>query len=933
MAPKNIKEIIEMDDEPSPSSSGASSPVVVGSTTVIENLVERLQKLERKSARQKSCSDVDSDSESEAEDESSKKKHHHSDKPEHDTLEKDQDDDEEETPIETDHQALIKKLYEGKFKCKCCTNWVSKYPQGIEKPTEQTKESWRSAALLLRYKKSHSDLGEDPFQLHSVTIQSPHLRKLAQEVLHDYPAIDTSLQKLVFKAPFWPFYHRWNLLEGYRASVLQSSTDGEEVGHVNTLYDVLHEELRDALATSKELAANGNIDFDLLWTIFPPGCVAFERIGTVDRCYLVTDCEYGSSKRTEASYFLVHLAYLDYDGDMYGWTKTKTYMFGFKDVRRISELKLVPKEYRQGADEVISRLVERGNKAKSLVTGAYKAYRGFIDNHKSEPWVDGRIMVDTTEYYKNMSCRHFVANFYPIGLQSIVPEGEVCLAGTDGDDVAKNTVIEDVHIQQQPPSKPHPDDLMDPFANLSFPPMPPMPYCPPDQPRLKKKGKRFGKSPKAADFSWAYPSEDEPTPEDDGLGTDSTVATSMETMHGWTHCVFGIEPEAFCPPTVAGYCLTTKIWTSFAVDNIFDIEWNDVAFEKLVMPSPRKRLLKALVQEHKKHKDHSDDVIRGKGQGLVLLLAGPPGTGKTLTAESVADKLRLPLYALDANQLGERENNDFDPENIEDELNKVFKLAAAWDAVLLLEEADAFLEPRVDDDDARERNKRIAAFLRVLEYYKGILILTTNRSTHFDDALYSRIHLTLRFPSLDEDAKKAVWRNFLDPVTVDITDQDFDELAQEDMNGRQIKNVVKMARLLAEAEEEELGVGHLMDVISVIKDSNADAEDDDDESHNDSDSDAGTERDSVTGEKKSETPTHPIHPVDPFANMGMKAPPPPAPAYPYTNPAPNPFATPNLDRLPPPPFEQGAEMVPHDRHTIKLPAGPGSKWCYSVSVG
>ena len=52
-------------------------------------------------------------------------------------------------------------------------------------------------------------------------------------------------------------------------------------------------------------------------------------------------------------------------------------------------------------------------------------------------------------------------------------------------------------------------------------------------------------------------------------------------------------------------------------------------------------------------------------------------------------------------------------------------MVARWEAVLLLDEADVFLEARSTHD--LERNKLVSIFLRVLEYYEGILFLTTNR--------------------------------------------------------------------------------------------------------------------------------------------------------------------------------------------------------------
>ena len=107
----------------------------------------------------------------------------------------------------------------------------------------------------------------------------------------------------------------------------------------------------------------------------------------------------------------------------------------------------------------------------------------------------------------------------------------------------------------------------------------------------------------------------------------------------------------------------------------------------------------------------------------------------------------------------------------------------------------------------------LAAFLRILEYYKGILILTTNRTVNFDDAFYSRIHLTLSFKALDQNSRQNIWQNFVRDAA--INKNDLVEFASEDLNGRQIKNIMKMARLLAKNEKEALNGRHIRDVLSV----------------------------------------------------------------------------------------------------------------------
>jgi SpoVK/Ycf46/Vps4 family AAA+-type ATPase len=90
-----------------------------------------------------------------------------------------------------------------------------------------------------------------------------------------------------------------------------------------------------------------------------------------------------------------------------------------------------------------------------------------------------------------------------------------------------------------------------------------------------------------------------------------------------------------------------------------------------------------------------------------MLFSGSPGTGKTLTAESIADLLRLPLYSVDASQLGDT------TEEIERKLRSVFRLVASWEAVLLLDEADVFMGKRVNDLQAIKSNQRVAGKLKV----------------------------------------------------------------------------------------------------------------------------------------------------------------------------------------------------------------------------
>ncbi|KXX74376.1 ATP-dependent zinc metalloprotease YME1, partial [Madurella mycetomatis] len=237
------------------------------------------------------------------------------------------------------------------------------------------------------------------------------------------------------------------------------------------------------------------------------------------------------------------------------------------------------------------------------------------------------------------------------------------------------------------------------------------------------------------------------------------------------------------PSVVYGFSLTQKTWGAFAVSRITKIEWNTSVWDSLVLPDTSKRLVRTLVKSHISHGAGFDDFVRGKGRGLVGLLAGPPGVGKTLTAEAVAETVQRPLYMLSSGELGS------DPDSIDQRLQTVFRLAQTWKAVLLLDEADVFMAKRTDLD--LTRNAIVSIFLRQLEYYQGILILTTNRVEEIDDAFRSRIHFQLSFPELDSVARRAIWRGFLENVNkdggiaVELDEPAIDRLADMDMNGRQ----------------------------------------------------------------------------------------------------------------------------------------------------
>lgn len=256
-----------------------------------------------------------------------------------------------------------------------------------------------------------------------------------------------------------------------------------------------------------------------------------------------------------------------------------------------------------------------------------------------------------------------------------------------------------------------------------------------------------------------------------------------------------------CTPLLRGYSIASKQWLAFYIDNVKEIQWNTQAFAGLVLPERQKKLVLALSKTQAAAKNTFDDIIHGKGKGMILLLSGPPGVGKTLTAEAVSENLEVPLYMMSAGDLGTR------PDEVEVNLEGTLNMVAKWGAILLIDECDVFLEARSVHD--MERNKLVSIFLRLLEYYKGTLFLTTNRVDNIDQAFQSRIHIHLRYPELQRASRRLVWKNFLERLPNDISEEQIDTLSDVVLNGRQIKNLIKTSQLIALEEDKVLNKDHV----------------------------------------------------------------------------------------------------------------------------
>ena len=262
-------------------------------------------------------------------------------------------------------------------------------------------------------------------------------------------------------------------------------------------------------------------------------------------------------------------------------------------------------------------------------------------------------------------------------------------------------------------------------------------------------------------------------------------------------------------PFVTAYSLGSKEWVLIDANKAENIQFDDNAFDMLVMEDSRKEMLLALVETDA---SHDYDLISGKGGGSVILLHGEPGLGKTLSAEAVAELKRQPLYKVSMSEIGT------DVAHMESQLKRIIDLSERWNAIILIDEADVFLEARSNDDIAR--NTMVSVFLRLLEYYKGIIFLTTNRVKQFDKAFHSRISMAFGFKNMTEVDRIKIWESLIQKAKekgLEVGNIDIPSLSCFKINGREIKNAINTATLIAKHRKVLLTTEHLEMVLEMKK--------------------------------------------------------------------------------------------------------------------
>ncbi|KAL9005183.1 MAG: hypothetical protein Q9188_002019 [Gyalolechia gomerana] len=588
----------------------------------------------------------------------------------------------------------------------------------------------------------------------------------------------------------------------------------EAITHLRILARFLKEDMKEIFAKHELLRSSKaeKVAFQDLWHLFMAGDLVVAESESSERSLelyqvsILPAADFFSSRRpvkeistrTEGSQHLVEsvykeesvsamsvfqvdVFYFDFDGQKFGPVERRLELASYEGEKNIVDLPIYPLRYHKNADQFMATMLARGKKFRELATPNEYPHRDYSGLSVGEPQeqIDSQVIIDFSLAY-----RKHPKNAPKFGLRSWIEDDarvvtEACGIPGCTDCFKDRFMFDDHRVDRQ--------------RTVEF---------------IRANGSLL-----------------------------RTISSSDDLNKNLTESMMLLLPNR-----VYGFVLRSRRWHFLNIDDVRPLERHNDGFENLILPQGVARLVESLVRTHdpqnmpsftdSEYEEHHVDLVRGKGKGLVVLLHGAPGVGKTSTAECVADYTHRPLFPITCGDIGETSKE------VEHNLEQNFSLAHRWGCVLLLDEADVFLQAR--DRENMRRNSVVSVFLRVLEFYSGILFLTTNKVGHFDEAFKSRIHVSLYYPVLDKRSTLKIWKMNLDRLAkskkpLEVETEEIYEYARKHYrslhkqgkttwNGRQIKNAFQTAIALADFDANKnqgkpvLSLEHFKIVAQVSKD-------------------------------------------------------------------------------------------------------------------
>lgn len=158
--------------------------------------------------------------------------------------------------------------------------------------------------------------------------------------------------------------HRWGKLATLRAEIEDDGAEKEAADELINFLTPITASAVDHLAKTRETE---KVTFEYIWQILPPGELAVTKLYGVDAVCRVV--KYENSDIGGVPVWIIHLEYVDWNGETCGFATTKAIISAFNGFRRVTALPVYPLSFEKNVAEIRQKMVYRGRK--------FENYRGY----------------------------------------------------------------------------------------------------------------------------------------------------------------------------------------------------------------------------------------------------------------------------------------------------------------------------------------------------------------------------------------------------------------------------------------------------------------------------------------------------------------------------------------------------------------------------